>query len=112
MALADIYCQQNSAPEPFGIAIAEAMRSGLPCVVSNTGGSAQLVDVESAFLTAPCDAFDVAVAIAKLAGDSDLRTRRGRAAAARASRMTDPAARLTEVAAALSAGAARVRGAE
>ena len=46
--LADIYCQPNLAPEPFGIAIAEAMRSGLPCVVSNTGGAAELVDAESA----------------------------------------------------------------
>ena len=109
MALADIYCQPNSLPEPFGIAIAEAMRGGLPCVVSNTGGSAELVDVESAFLTAPCDPFDVAVAIAKLAEDAELRARMGRAAAARASRMTDPAARLTEVAAALSVQSARVR---
>ena len=102
MALADIYCQPNSAPEPFGIAIAEAMRSGLPCVVSNTGGSAELVDAESAVLTSPRDPIDVAVAIAKLAADPVLRGRMGRAAAARASRLTDPEARLTEVAAALS----------
>ena len=102
MALADIYCQPNSAPEPFGVAIAEAMRSGLPCVVSNTGGSAELVDFESAILASPRDPIDVAVAIAKLAADPVLRARMGRAAAARASRMTDPAARLTEVAAALS----------
>jgi glycosyltransferase involved in cell wall biosynthesis len=109
MALADIYCQPNSAPEPFGIAIAEAMRSGLPCVVSNTGGSAELVDIESAILTSPGDAIDVAVAIAKLAANAGLRARMGRAAAARASRMTDPSARLTEVAAALAVQPVRVR---
>jgi glycosyltransferase involved in cell wall biosynthesis len=109
MALADIYCQPNSAPEPFGIAIAEAMRSGLPCVVSNTGGSAELVDAESAMLTSPGDSIDVAVAIAKLTADPVLRSRMGRAAAARASRMTDPKARLTEVAAALSMQSAQVR---
>jgi glycosyltransferase involved in cell wall biosynthesis len=109
MALADIYCQPNSAPESFGIAIAEAMRSGLPCVVSNTGGTAELVDAESAVLTSPRDPIDVAVAIAKLAADPVLRSRMGRAAAARASRMTDPKARLTEVAAALSVQTAQVR---
>jgi glycosyltransferase involved in cell wall biosynthesis len=109
MALADIYCQPNSAPEPFGIAIAEAMRSGLPCVVSNTGGSAELVDIESAILTSPGDAIDVAVAIAKLAANAGLRAKMGRAAAARASRMTDPSARLTEVAAALAVQPVQVR---
>ena len=102
MAFADIYCQPNSTPEPFGIAIAEAMRSGLPCVVSNTGGSAELVDNESALLTSPGEATEVAAAIDKLAADPALRSRMGCAAAARASRMTDPKARLTEVAAALS----------
>jgi glycosyltransferase involved in cell wall biosynthesis len=108
MALADIYCQPNSSPEPFGIAIAEAMRSGLPCVVSNTGGSAELADVDSAFLTTPGDPFDVAAAIARLAADADLRHTMGRAAASRASRLTDPAARLTEVAAALGVRSAAV----
>ena len=101
MALADIYCQPNTAPEPFGVAVAEAMRSGLPCVVSKTGGSAELVNLESAVLTSPGDPITVAAAIAKIAADSDLRRRMGRAAEVRAARLTDPASRLTEVAAAL-----------
>jgi glycosyltransferase involved in cell wall biosynthesis len=109
MMFADIYCQPNCAPEPFGIAIAEAMRSGLPCVVSNTGGSAELVDNECAFLPSPGEPIDVAVAIARLAADPALRSRMGRAAAARGARMTDPEARLTEVAAALSVQSLQVR---
>ena len=44
MRLADIYCQPNLKGEPFGIAIAEAMRSSLPCVVSGGGGAAELLD--------------------------------------------------------------------
>jgi glycosyltransferase involved in cell wall biosynthesis len=109
MALADVYCQPNSGPEPFGIAIAEAMRSGLPCVVSGTGGAAELVNTDSGFLTPPGEANDVAAALAKLTNDPDLCRRMGRAAAARASRMTDPVARLAEVAAALAVQPAQVR---
>ncbi len=70
-ALADIYCQPNLAPEPFGIAIAEAMRAGLPCVVSNAGGAAELVDGTCGVLTTPGDAVSVAAAMALLADSRD-----------------------------------------
>lgn len=102
MQLADVYCQPNTAPEPFGIAIAEAMRAGLPCVVSNTGGAAELVDVECGVLTPPGDAAAVSEAISRFAADPVRRCAMGRAAAARAARMTDPAGRVAEIAAALS----------
>jgi glycosyltransferase involved in cell wall biosynthesis len=108
MPLADIYCQPNSAPESFGIAIAEAMRAGVPCVVSNIGGAAELVDPDCGILTSPGDAMEVAAALARLAADPQCRSRMGRAAASRAARMTDPAARLAEVAAALSMQPAKV----
>jgi len=99
-ALADIYCQPNTAPEPFGIAIAEAMRAGLPCVVSNTGGAAELVDTDSGVLTPPGDAGAVSAAIAQLAADPARRAAMGRAAAVRAARLTEPAGRVAELAAA------------
>jgi glycosyltransferase involved in cell wall biosynthesis len=102
MQLADIYCQPNTAPEPFGIAIAEAMRAGLPCVVSNAGGAAELVDDGCGVLTAPGDAVAVSAGIARLAADPGRRGAMGRAAAGRAARMTDPAGRVAELAAALS----------
>lgn len=101
MRMADIYCQPNLEPEPFGIAIAEAMRAGLPCIVSNTGGAAELVDAECGVFTAPGDAHGVAGAIARLAANAPLRGTMGCAAARRAARLTDPAERLAELAAAL-----------
>lgn len=101
MQLADIYCQPNVAPEPFGVAIAEAMRAARPCVVSDAGGAAELVDESCGMLTAPGDAAGVASAIAALADDAARRRAMGRAAAARAQRMTDPAGRVSELAALL-----------
>jgi glycosyltransferase involved in cell wall biosynthesis len=101
MRAADVYCQPNLRGEPFGIAIAEAMRAGLPCVISAAGGAAELLDETCAFVTAPGDAAAVSAALQRLAGDSALRKAMGRAAAVRASRLTDPAGRLEELAAVL-----------
>jgi glycosyltransferase involved in cell wall biosynthesis len=101
MQLADLYCQPNLVPEPFGIAIAEAMRAGLPCVVSNAGGAAELVDETCGIVTEPGDTAGVAAAIGRLAADPAARAAMGRAAASRAALLTDPAGRLADMAAAL-----------
>ena len=92
MAIADVYCQPNSGPEPFGVSIAEAMRAGLPCVVSRSGGAVELVDDESGILVAPDDSGAVANAIDALAADTALRSRMGTAARLRAAMLTDPVA--------------------
>jgi glycosyltransferase involved in cell wall biosynthesis len=101
MQFADIYSQPNTAPEPFGIAIAEAMRAGIPCVVSDTGGPAELVDEHSGILTPPGDGGALASALSALAGDAARRREMGNAAAARAARLTDPAQKLEEMTAVL-----------
>ena len=106
MRLADVYCQPNVRAEPFGIAIAEAMRAGLPCVVSAPGGAAELLDESCAIVTSPGDAGAVADALEHLADDAALRASMGRAAIARASRLTDPQGRLAELADLLGARAA------
>jgi glycosyltransferase involved in cell wall biosynthesis len=41
---ADIYCQPNTAPEPFGIALVEALSAGLPVVTTALGGAKEVVD--------------------------------------------------------------------
>jgi glycosyltransferase involved in cell wall biosynthesis len=101
MRLSDIYCQPNLKGEPFGIAIAEAMRSGLPCVLSGSGGAAELVDDSSGVRTLPGDAGAVADALQRLADDAPLRATMGEAARARAAQLTDPAGRLEELAEAM-----------
>jgi glycosyltransferase involved in cell wall biosynthesis len=106
MRLADVYCQPNLHGEPFGIAIAEAMRAGLPCVVSAAGGAAELLDDSCAMITAPGDAAGIAAALRQLAGDPFQRAGMGRAAAARAAALTDPAGRLDDLERVVSAWAA------
>ena len=107
MRLADVYCQPNLKGEPFGIAIAEAMRSKLPSVVSGGGGAAELLDETSGVATAPRDVVAVARALRELIDDRPRRRAMGEAAAARAARLTDPAARLQDVADVVFAAQAR-----
>lgn len=101
MALADVYCQPNTAPEPFGLAIAEAMSASLPCVVTRAGGASELVNDECGILTAPGDAAGVAGALHTLIRDRPRRLAMGVAAKRRSAILTDPIARVEELAAAL-----------
>jgi glycosyltransferase involved in cell wall biosynthesis len=97
MQLADVYCQPNLRGEPFGISIAEAMRAGLPCVVSAAGGAGELLDETCAIEVAPGDAAAVAAALETLASDPLRRSAMGQSAVARAAVLTDPSARLAEL---------------
>lgn len=98
MQLADVYCQPNRRGEPFGIAIAEALGSGLPCVVSAAGGAAEMLDPSCALVTPPGDVDALADALARLAADERLRLAMGGRAITRVRQLTDPAARLDELA--------------
>ena len=98
MRLADIYCQPNLKGEPFGMAIAEAMRSRLPSVVSGGGGAAELLDESCGIGTAPGDAGAVAEALKTLIVDATMRREMGASAARRAARLTDPASRVSDLA--------------
>ena len=98
MRLADVYCQPNLKGEPFGIAIAEAMRSRLSIVVSAGGGAAELLDDRCGIFTPPRDVAAVAAALQALITDPGRRRAMGGAAAARAARLTDPASRLQDLA--------------
>jgi glycosyltransferase involved in cell wall biosynthesis len=93
---ADIYCQPNTGPEPFGIAVVEALYAGLPVVTSAMGGALEIIDPEVGFLTEPSpDA--VAAALKQLIEDGRLRSSLGAAGPARARRLADPGVQIVHL---------------
>ncbi len=80
-AACDAFCMPSTKREGLARAIIEAMVYRVPPVVTNSGGSPELVvDGECGFVVPPRDAGAIAEAIARLHGDADLRKRMGDAA--------------------------------
>ena len=89
----DVVVHASTKPEPFGLAIAEAMACGCAVVVSNAGGAAEIVNAGCDALThPPGDAAALAAVLARLAQDPPLRARLGAAARAAAVARFDAAA--------------------
>jgi glycosyltransferase involved in cell wall biosynthesis len=101
MAAADVYCQPNTGPEPFGIAFVEALYAGLPIVTSGFGGAAEIVNGTCGVLTAPGDAATVAAALRELIRDPSRRRALGAAGPNRAALLCNPARQLPAAAALL-----------
>jgi glycosyltransferase involved in cell wall biosynthesis len=88
---ADIFCQPNLAPEPFGISVVEAMFAEVPVVASAAGGALEIVDASCGALVPAGDVRGVAAALDRLIQDRGERQRLGRAGAVRAAELCDPA---------------------
>jgi glycosyltransferase involved in cell wall biosynthesis len=104
LAAADIYCQPNSRPEGFGIALVEALLARLPVVTTALGGALEVIGREAALLVDPADAGGqpLADAIARLLADDGLRRALGDAGHDRARRLTDVPTQLQHLDAVLS----------
>jgi glycosyltransferase involved in cell wall biosynthesis len=90
MRALDIVVHASTAPEPFGLVIAEAMACGRALVTSATGGAGELVRAgEDALVHRPGNASDLAAAIQALAEDPGARARFGLAARAAVVRRFD-----------------------
>lgn len=77
----DVAVHASTRPEPFGLAIAEAMACGKAAVVAAAGGAVELfTDGQDGLGHAPGDAAGLSNAILRLVGDDDLRTRIGESA--------------------------------
>lgn len=98
LSAADIHCQPNTGPEPFGIAFIEALYAGRPAVTAAIGGALEIVDESCGRLVAPGNAPALAEALRDLLASNTLRSQLGSAGVARAAQLCDPASRLRELA--------------
>lgn len=90
MAAADVFCQPNLGPEPFGIVFVEAMHAGLPIVATAIGGAREIVDPSCGLLVPPEDPAALADALRRLSQDAELRAELGAAGPAQARALCDP----------------------
>ena len=101
LCAADVFCQPNTTPEPFGVVFVEALHAGLPVVMSRCGGALEIVDESCGALIARGDVDGVARALRDLITDSARRERLGAAGRGRARELCDPSTRVPELAAVL-----------
>jgi glycosyltransferase involved in cell wall biosynthesis len=91
LAAADIHCQPNTGPEPFGITFIEALYAGLPVVSTRLGGAAEIVTKACGVLVPPADAAALADALGALIASPETRAKLASAGPERARHLCDPA---------------------
>lgn len=101
LAAADIFCQPNTGPEPFGIVFVEALYAGLPVVTTAQGGPVEIVDESCGILVPPGGSAALADSLQRLLEDRPLRHALGAGGPARARQLCDPATQINKVAAVL-----------
>jgi len=84
LAAADLYCQPNQGPEPFGLSIVEALSAGLPVVATRLGAFPEIVTDACGVLVDPGSVQGIAGALDELLRDADRRLAMGEAARRRA----------------------------
>jgi glycosyltransferase involved in cell wall biosynthesis len=97
MRSADIYCQPNTLPEPFGVAFVEALAAGIPVVTTAAGGAVEIVNEACGVLIPHADGTTVAGALQRLIDDPALRRSLGQQGPSRAMRISDPARALNRL---------------
>jgi glycosyltransferase involved in cell wall biosynthesis len=98
LAAADVFCQPNIGPEPFGIVFIEALYAGLPVVTATFGGAAEIVDDSCGMRVAVDDEDDLADALCHLIRNPAQRLQLGLNGQSRARALCDPAKQLTNLA--------------
>jgi glycosyltransferase involved in cell wall biosynthesis len=98
MRAADVHCQPNTGPEPFGLAFIEALYAGVPVVTTATGGAREIVTEACGPFVPPDDPEALEHALRTLLGDRAERRRLGAAGPMRAASLCDPAQQLGRLA--------------
>ena len=89
LASADIFCQPNRGPEPFGIVFIEALAAGLPVVTTAIGAATEILDEECGLLAPPDDAAALAEILKRCIESPGLRQAAGQKGPARARQFSD-----------------------
>jgi glycosyltransferase involved in cell wall biosynthesis len=97
LGAADIFCQPNEGPEPFGLVFIEALWAGRPVITSSLGGALEIVDETCGLLVKPGEAEGLAESLQRLIAAPALRLQLGRAGPARARRLCDPASQMDQL---------------
>jgi glycosyltransferase involved in cell wall biosynthesis len=103
LTAADIHCQPNIGPEPFGLAFVEALYAGLPVVTTGHGGPLEIVDETCGALTPPGDVKALAGVLRRFLLEDSLRHRLGACGPTRAAQLCDPARQVGKLGAYLAA---------
>ncbi|MEO6811415.1 MAG: glycosyltransferase family 4 protein [Isosphaeraceae bacterium] len=90
LAAADLFCQPNTGPEPFGIVFVEALYAGLPVVTTDLGGAVEIVNDACGVVVQSGDPAALAGALASLIDNPETRARLGETGPARARDLCDP----------------------
>ncbi len=97
LAAADIFCQPNLSPEPFGIVFIEALLAGLPVVATRIGGAAEIVSDRCGRLVAPSDPKALAAVLKGLIQNQTARASLSEGGQSRATELCDPAQQLQQL---------------
>lgn len=89
LTASDIYCQPNSGPEGFGLALVEALAAGVPVVTTEMGAASEIVEPGSGVLVQPRDVAGLADVLARLIESPEERAALGARGAARAASFPD-----------------------
>ncbi len=97
LAAADVFCQPNTGPEPFGIVFVEALYAGLPVVTSDIGGAREVVDESCGMLFKAGDVDQLSRVLTKMVREPQVRRRLGAQGPIRAHALCDPSRQLAQL---------------
>jgi glycosyltransferase involved in cell wall biosynthesis len=94
LSAADIHCQPNNSPEPFGITFIEALYAGLPVVTTAIGGGQEIVTPDCGQTLRPGDIEGLATTLKTLIAQPEQRAQFSSQAPMRASQLCNPQTQL------------------